>query len=240
MCLYDFVRAAGWSEYRRDVLIACRDVVEVDRWATRWILPDELLFPGVACLDLTAEVRFLGAALVLNGAFFGGIGMVVATMNHWTDSHGNRVVSGGRYAVGRGAKVKKTNQMTVYEHAETGDWFGDPRDGGADVRLGVPGEQDAQGESAKLAFVPLGDDWEEIAGSRFERESVDRRNAFDRILIRATKARDVLSKAYDELLDLACDKLSEEECDKLHGKIYNDSYSDEHVFEIVDRPFMNA
>jgi hypothetical protein len=54
------------------------------------------------------------------------------------------------------------------------------------------------------------------------------------------KARDALARAYDELLELACDKLTEDECDRLHGKIYNDAHTDEHIFELVDRPFLNA
>lgn len=167
--------------------------------------------------------------------------MVTATVQeHWTDTHGQRVMSGERYSVGRGSRVKATNQMTIYQDAETGDWYGTPRAGGAPVRFGLPGEQDAQGEAAKLAFIPLNDEWDEIAGSRFERESKSRRDAFDSILRRAMKGRDNLAKCYEELLELSCDKLSEADCDQIHGKVYNDAYTDERIFEIVDRPFMNA
>lgn len=166
--------------------------------------------------------------------------MVATMQEHWTDTHGQRVMSGERYAAGRGSRVKATSQMTVYQDAESGDWHGSPRGGGAQVRLGVPGEQDAQGESAKLAFIPLGDDWEELPISSSERESGERRTDFEEILRCARNARHVLSNCYDDLLALSCDKLCEAECDQLHGKIYNDAFTDDAIFEIVDRPFINA
>lgn len=79
------------------------------------------------------------------------------------DKFGNAVCEGENYAVGRGARVALANQMTVFQY-EDGSWYGKPRHGGCDVRLGVPGQQDDAGGQAALTFVPLDSNWEELVG----------------------------------------------------------------------------
>lgn len=87
--------------------------------------------------------------------------MVSVLNSAFRDTLGRLVVSGGRYAVGRGTRVKQTEQMVVHEQ-DDGSWTGNLRHGGSVVQLGVPGQQDDAGEQALLAFVPLDDSWEPI------------------------------------------------------------------------------
>lgn len=84
-------------------------------------------------------------------------------MVKFLDQNFESIIDGERYAVGRGSRVRKWNKSTsgYMRQDQDGRWVLHSRDGQL-MSLGIPGELDADGVSAEVAFVRLDSDWEAV------------------------------------------------------------------------------
>ncbi|MDZ4852555.1 MAG: hypothetical protein SGI77_24970 [Pirellulaceae bacterium] len=151
------------------------------------------------------------------------------------DVNGQLVLAGENYAVGRGSRIARGTSANygITRLDENGDWWLDPREGGKSIRLGIPGEQDASGESAKLAFMPLDFEWNAIPSDEVpSRETLS--ELLDAIeIVRSARFR-ALEDLQEQLEAFALTEMSSNEIDAIHSFVF-DGLGRDQVESILQR-----